>query len=104
LRRHERPARQSRTPCSRTLGKVHPRLSRATPKRPGGYGLAIGRAFGMPSDSPICNRNRPCPRRARASLGNRRISSRAFGWKITGRTLLYVSDLRHRVRSADPLE
>jgi hypothetical protein len=23
--------------------------------------IAIGRAFGMPSDAPICNRNRPRP-------------------------------------------
>jgi hypothetical protein len=61
------------------------RYRRATPKRPGDM-AATGRAFGLPSDSPVCYRNRPRPMWARASLGNRRISSRAFGWKIRDRS------------------
>jgi hypothetical protein len=48
--------------------------------------VGIGREVGIRNRSPICSRKRPFPRIARVSLGNRRIASLAFGWKMTGRT------------------
>jgi hypothetical protein len=47
----------------------------------------IGREFGIEIFSPICSRKRPLPNRNRASFGNLRIASRAFGCRIIDRTV-----------------
>jgi hypothetical protein len=59
----------------------------------------MGLEFGIPICSPICKRKSPLPSRIRASFGNLHIASRAFGWKMIGRTLLVYQmwDTRHNL-------